>query len=205
MNVEEITNEEIKCNCCLTNENVEICKLENCDYPLCNKCFEKVPDICPKCRRKIKEPVKEIELVEIDLDEIEQIGELSRDGLYYVCCCLWITIDREDRMHYVWSWREIRKYWKYFTRSMLSLGCGLVILTLCLSILTIMLLVGRLITHTLGIGCYDYWCSVKDENGGIVFYCISCLIGWAFLGVLIGFCAFCMIAGCCFGKHEDEC
>ena len=64
MNVEEIISEEIKCNCCLTNENVEICKLENCDYPLCVKCFEKVPDICPKCRKN-KEPVKEIELVEM--------------------------------------------------------------------------------------------------------------------------------------------
>ena len=46
------------------------------------KCFEKVPDICPKCRRKIKEPIKEIELVEIDLDELEEIGELS--GMVYI-------------------------------------------------------------------------------------------------------------------------
>ena len=36
------------------------------------------------------------------------------------------------------------------------------------------------------------WCAVRDDNGGIVFYCISCLLGWAFLGV-IGLCSFCMI------------
>ena len=205
MNVDEIINKEITCNCCLTNENVEICKLENCDYPLCNKCFEKVPDICPKCRRKIKEQVKEIELVEIDLDELAEVQELSGNGLYYVCCCVWITIDREDRMHYVWNCREIRKYWKNFIKSITYICCGIGTLAICLSILSILLLVGRLITHTLGIGCYDYWCSVKDNNGNIVIYCISCFIGWAFLGALIGFCAFCMIAGCCFGKHEDEC
>ena len=90
MNVDEIINKEITCNCCLTNENVKICKLENCDYPLCEKCFEKVSDICPKCRRKIKEPVKEIELVEIDLDELAEVQELSGNGLYYVCCCIYI-------------------------------------------------------------------------------------------------------------------
>ena len=44
-----------------------------------------------------------------------------------------------------------------------------------------MLLVGRLITHTLGIGCYDYWCAMRMIIG-IVFYCVSCLLGWAFLG-----------------------
>ena len=205
MNVEEIIKEEIKCNCCLTNENVEICKLENCDYPLCVKCFEKISDICPKCRRKIKEQVKEIELVEIDLDELAEVNELTRNGLYNVCCCIWISIDREDRMHYVWNCREIRKYWKIFKKSITYICCGIGTLAICLSILSILLLVGRLITHTLGIGCYDYWCSVKDNNGNIVIYCISCFLGWAFLGVLIGFCAFCMIAGCCFGKHEDEC
>jgi len=205
MNVVEIIDEEIKCNCCLTIENVETCKLEKCDYPLCVKCFEKVPDICPKCRRKIKEPVKEIELIEIDMDDLAEVNESAGNGLYNVCCCVWITIDEEDRMHYVWNCREIRKYWKYFVTSISHLCCGLAILILSLSIFTIMLLVGRLITHTLGIGCYDYWCSVRDDNGGIVFYCISCLLGWAFLGVLIGLCSFCMIAGCCFGKHEDEC
>lgn len=205
MNVEEIISEEIKCNCCLTNENVKTCKLENCDYPLCVKCFEKVPDICPKCRRKIKESVKEIELVEIDLDEIEQIGELSRDGLYYVCCCLWITIDREDRMHYVWSWREMRKYWKYFIKSITHICFGTAILLLFLSILTIILLIGRLITHMLHIGCSDYWCSIKDDNGNVVIYCFSCLLGWSFLGVLIGGCAICMLASCCFGKKDDDC
>ena len=205
MNVEEIIKEEIKCNCCLTNENVEICKLENCDYPLCEKCFEKVPDICPKCRRKIKEPVKEIELVEIDLDELAEVQELSGNGLYYVCCCVWITIDREDRMHYVWNCREIRKYWKKFIKSITYICCGIATLAICLTILSILLLVGRLITHTLGIGCYDYWCSVKDNDGNIVLYCISCLLGWAFLGILIGLCAFFMIAACCFGKHNDDC
>ena len=108
-------------------------------------------------------------------------------------------------MHYVWNCREIRKYWKNFIKSITYICCGIATLAICLTILSILLLVGRLITHTLGIGCYDYWCSVKDNDGNIVLYCISCLLGWAFLGILIGLCAFFMIASCCFGKHNDDC
>ena len=32
--------------------------------------------------------------------------------------------------------------------------------------------------------------GVRKDNNGNIDYCISCFIGWAFLGALIGFCAF---------------
>ena len=47
------------------------------------------------------------------MDDLAEVNESAGNGLYNVCCCVWITIDEEDRMHYVWNCREIRKYWKY--------------------------------------------------------------------------------------------
>ena len=127
MNIEEIIEEEIRCNCCLTNENVKICKLENCDYPLCVKCFEKVPDICPKCRRKIKKPVKEIELVEVDMDELEYIREVYRERVFCRCCCMWISINNEDRMHYVCDCQKMREYWNAFIEVMIQVSIAMLI------------------------------------------------------------------------------
>jgi hypothetical protein len=65
-------------------------------------------DICPKCRRKIKEN-KEIE-VEIDLDELESIQEIYRERIFCRCCCMWISINNEDRMHYICDCGKMREY-----------------------------------------------------------------------------------------------
>ena len=162
MNVEEIIKEKISCNCCLTNENVEICKLENCDYPLCVKCFEKVPDICPKCRRKIKEPIKEIELV--DMDELEYIEEIYRERIFCRCCCMWISINNEDRMHYICDCGKMREYWNTFIDVLIQVSVATLITLTIVAGIGVLLLLGRLITHLFRIGCYDYWCKMKKRE-----------------------------------------
>ena len=32
---------KIECHCCTSTEDVHICELDNCDYPLCSTCKEK--------------------------------------------------------------------------------------------------------------------------------------------------------------------
>ena len=32
---------EKECDCCLTTENIIICPLEKCDYPICKECLKK--------------------------------------------------------------------------------------------------------------------------------------------------------------------
>ena len=205
MNVEEIIQEEIKCNCCLTNENVEICKLKNCDYPLCVKCFEKVPDVCPKCRRKIKEPVKEIELTEIDMDELAYIQEIYRERIFCSCCCMWVSVNSEDRMHYICDCGKMRECWETFIDVLIQVSIAILITLIIAAGIGVLLLLGRLITHLFGIGCYNYWCKMKNDKTGYEIYCIECFIGWGLLGIVMGFFIVCLTVGACCGKNEDDC
>ncbi len=36
------TKEHLECHCCTTKDDFYICELDNCDYPLCLTCKEKV-------------------------------------------------------------------------------------------------------------------------------------------------------------------
>ena len=47
---------ELECHCCTSTEDVHICELDNCDYPLCSTCKEKALKLehkCPGCRRSV--------------------------------------------------------------------------------------------------------------------------------------------------------
>ena len=60
---------QFECHCCTSNENVHICDLDNCDYPLCSTCKEKALKLehkCPGCRRNI---IVDINELEPDIDE----------------------------------------------------------------------------------------------------------------------------------------
>jgi hypothetical protein len=55
IDIKDEVKKEKECNCCLTTENVIICPLEKCDYPICKKCLKKISgNLCPACRREIK-------------------------------------------------------------------------------------------------------------------------------------------------------
>ena len=54
---------QLECHCCTGNKEVEICPLENCNYPLCKNCKKKwlasnIDDRCPGCRRDIQIKIK---------------------------------------------------------------------------------------------------------------------------------------------------
>ena len=38
MNIEDIKITESECHLCLSSKNIELCKLENCNYPMCKTC-----------------------------------------------------------------------------------------------------------------------------------------------------------------------
>lgn len=190
MNIEENPiKEEISCDCCLTNINVKICNLEKCDYPLCHDCFNKIPSICPKCRRKIKEETSEkvidIETLEIDLD----YEEIYRENT--VKCCL--------------NSYKIQNCLNYFLDTITNISIVILMSTIISIFITLLVLLGRLVTYFFQIGCYDYWCKITNEKTGEEVYCIECFIGWGILGIVIGFVMVCLSAGACCGKSEDDC
>ena len=47
---------EFECHCCTSTEDVHICELDNCDYPLSSTCKDKALKLehkCPGCRRSV--------------------------------------------------------------------------------------------------------------------------------------------------------
>ena len=180
---------KISCDCCLTTINVKICKLEKCDYPLCHDCFNKIPSICPKCRRKIKEETVEkvidIETLEIDLD----YEEIYRENT--VKCCLYSY--------------KIQDCLNYFLDTITNISIVFLIIIISLACISVILLIGRLVTFFLRIGCYDYWCKLSNNNSNAEIFCVSCFIGWSILGLVMLFLAICLLAGICFGNSDDDC
>lgn len=193
MNIEENPIKKISCDCCLTNINVKICKLEKCDYPLCDNCFNKVDSLCPKCRRKIKEDDVEkviiIETLEIDLES----QEIFSERLFCKYCCLFGTVDSEYREVRRIDYQYIRKYSICFLDIIMKLVC-----------ISLLLLIGRLVTFLLRIGCYDYWCKLSNNNSSNEIFCVTCFIGWSILGLLILFLALCLLSGICFGNSDED-
>jgi hypothetical protein len=69
---------EHKCHCCIGEENIELCELEKCNYPLCATCKQKILDFdnkCPCCRREISISIDEKRLD--SEDESENIGKCT--------------------------------------------------------------------------------------------------------------------------------
>jgi len=64
-----------ECHCCTSDKEVEICTLENCNYPLCKNCKKKAYKIdnrCPGCRRHIVINIKPCEVSFQDIIEEEE-------------------------------------------------------------------------------------------------------------------------------------
>ena len=55
--IDECVIQQLECHCCLIDENLLTCGLENCDYILCKTCWlrcKNINNICPCCRRVIE-------------------------------------------------------------------------------------------------------------------------------------------------------
>ena len=166
------TKQQIQCHCCTSEEDVHICELDNCDYPLCSTCKEKALKLehkCPGCRRELVIDVKII-------DELHSEPDL--ENLNNRKC---INCSQETKDTIVWY------LYTYIITAVLIIACSLLAL--------LALMAGRLVTIIFFIGPVDFWCQ---SLGGDAF---GWFIAYGLLGDVIGFFILCCGAGlihdCC--------
>tara|TARA_B110000093_G_C12735645_1_gene312141 strand:+ start:13 stop:567 length:555 start_codon:yes stop_codon:yes gene_type:complete len=142
---------QLECHCCTSDEGVFICELDNCEYPLCSTCKEKVLKIehkCPGCRRNIVIEEENFVLEERDIESIYFSNKCCNDDCEY----------------------KIVNYLFTIIMSMVTIviGTGFVFLSL---------LVGRIISIILTIGPSDFWCGSAGKYY-IVEFITSALVGF---------------------------
>ena len=129
---------ELECHCCTSTEDVHICELDNCDYPLCSTCKEKALKLehkCPGCRRSII-----IDISDTDSDSEDD----SEPDLDRKCKCSDHNIDT--------IFRFLQDF--IFSVGLLIVGTG---------VFAILLMMGRLVSTIFKIGPSDYWCLSLGE------------------------------------------
>lgn len=129
---------KIECHCCTSTEDVHICELDNCDYPLCSTCKEKALKLehkCPGCRRSII-----IDISDTDSDSDDD----SEPDLDRKCKCSDHNIDT--------IFRFLQDF--IFSVGLLIVGTG---------VFAILLMMGRLVSTIFKIGPSDYWCLSLGE------------------------------------------
>ena len=166
------TKQQIECHCCTSEEDVHICELDNCDYPLCSTCKEKALKLehkCPGCRRELVIDVKIIDELHLEPD-LENLNNRK---------C--INCSQETKDAVVWY------LYTYIITAVLIIACSLLAL--------LALMAGRLVTIIFFIGPVDFWCQ---SLGGDAF---GWFIAYGLLGDVIGFFILCCGAGlihdCC--------
>ena len=166
------TKQQIECHCCTSEEDVHICELDNCDYPLCSTCKEKALKLehkCPGCRRELVINVKIIDELHLEPD-LENLNNRK---------C--INCSQETKDAVVWY------LYTYIITAVLIIACSLLAL--------LALMAGRLVTIIFYIGPVDFWCQ---SLGGDAF---GWFIAYGLLGDVIGFFILCCGAGlihdCC--------
>ena len=142
---------QLECHCCTGVEGVFICELDNCEYPLCSTCKDKVLKIehkCPGCRRNIVIEEENFVLEERDIESIYFSNKCCNDDCEY----------------------KIVNYLFTIIMSMVTIviGTGFVFLSL---------LVGRIISIILTIGPSDFWCGSAGKYY-IVEFITSALVGF---------------------------
>ena len=156
---------EVLCNCCTTNLDINFCPLENCEYPLCESCEKKVFEInkkCPSCRREIN----------INLEKIENIDNNSNLNNIF-------NSNRNEN-------EILNSLKKFFNKvyNILSLFFNFLLLIIFFSI---MLIFGRYITTILGVYSNDFW-LLKKGDYFIFHFLLYGIIGILFIGLI--FCIF---------------
>lgn len=166
------TKQQIECHCCTSEEDVHICELDNCDYPLCSTCKEKALKLehkCPGCRREIVIDIKIIDELHLEPD-LENLNNRK---------C--INCSQETKDTVVWY------LYTYIITAVLIIACSLLAL--------LALMAGRLVTIIFYIGPKDFWCYSlgKDYFGWFIAYG---LLG-DFMGFFILCCGAGLIHDCC--------
>ena len=166
------TKQQIQCHCCTSEEDVHICELDNCDYPLCSTCKEKALKLehkCPGCRRELVIDVKIIDELHLEPD-LENLNNRK---------CINCSKETKDAV-----------VWYLYTYIMAAVA---IIATAVISLL--LLMIGRLVTIIFYIGPRDFWCYSLGEHA------FGWFIGYGLLGGVLGFLILCCGAGlvneCC--------
>ena len=151
---------ELECHCCTSTEDVHICELDNCDYPLCSTCKDKALKLehkCPGCRRSVAVDIN-------DDSDSDSDDELEPDLIFInrKCKCSDQNIDIIIRFL-----QDL-----IFTMVVLIVGTGVII---------IVLMMGRLVSIIFQIGPLDFWCLSLGE------YAWGFFIGYGLIGLLLGF------------------
>ena len=176
--MEAVKKVQLECHCCTTTEDVYVCELDNCDYPLCSTCKEKALKLepkCPGCRRSITIDIEED--FELETDEIEQESIVCKQ----IC-----SRQLKDK---------IINYIYYYSMLMLLIS-AIIIVT------TIVVLAGRMVTMVFKIGPNDYWCETLGEHH------FGHFVGYGILGAILGFFIICcgggLIYECICGRDDDD-
>lgn len=177
---------ELECHCCTSTEDVHICELDNCDYPLCSTCKEKALKLehkCPGCRRSVVVDINDDSDSDIDTDS-DSDDELEHDlnRMNRKCKCSDENVD--TIVHILQDF--------IFSTGMLIVGTGIIF---------ILLMMGRLVSIIFHIGPADFWCLSLGEHA------FGFFIGYSILGFLLGFLIVCCGGGLlfeCLCKDSDD-
>jgi len=172
------TKQQIECHCCTTKEDVHICELDNCDYPLCSTCKEKALKLehkCPGCRREIVIDIKIMDELHLEPD-LENLNNRK---------C--INCSQEIKDTVVWY------LYTYIMAVVAIIGMSVISL--------LMVMAGRLVTIIFTIGPRDFWCHSMGADA------FGWFIAYGLLGDVIGFFILCCSAGlindCCFREDNN--
>lgn len=164
----------LECDCCTSNENIIICPLDNCIYPLCEDCYKKIfnnNDKCPCCRRFIKpESILEINL-EPDL-------EIIRNNTYY-------SIFPTNSICLICLNNDVLSKIKKFLYSFLSYTISFIFMLFIIILLSIFF---RFITIIFSIGASDFFCISKGDYAFLYYFLysiIGCFITSFILGIFV--------------------
>ena len=175
---------KIECHCCTSTEDVHICELDNCDYPLCSTCKEKALKLehkCPGCRRSVVVDINDDSDTDTDTDSDDD-SEPDLNRMNRECKC---NKERtENCLIFLYNW--------IMAISILIIGTG---------ILFILLMLGRLVSIIFLIGPIDFWCYSLGEHA------FGYFIGYGLLGATLGFFIVCCGGGLlfeCLCKDSDD-
>ena len=178
----------IRCNCCLEKEDIEICPLDNCDYPICIKCKKKIfkeQNKCPKCRRVISKKIIKKTFYEDTDDSFDSWDNYQFDD----------DDDDDDDDYSNCTQSFCKLIYKIFS----NFCCFLKVLSIFIAFFVctfICLLIGRLVTTVFRLGPLDFFCL----STGV--YALSQFLLYSFIGILIITGVLCMCS--CFFLSSDE-
>lgn len=155
----------LECNCCCEKEKkIIICSYNNCDYPLCENCMNKILEtnkLCPSCRRDINLQNINLEKINNELNQPIYMKRIFFRIIYF----LWRIVNKLIYIYTLISCDNIFNtiYWFF----------------IFFIIFTILTLIGRLVTYLLILGPSDFFCY----STGIIFILFYLL--WSLLGIII--------------------